>query len=59
MAIWQIDYHITHGPQVDIHSLTGKDALEIDKGIDDRLKEIIAEAKNLGLKGIHKKYYET
>ena len=59
MAIWQIDYHINHGSQINIDSLSGEDAKCIDNDIKEKLIKIIKEAKTLSVEEIKENYYKT
>ncbi len=44
---------------LDVYSVTGEQAKQIDNSITNRIHEICAEAKRLGLEEIKRRHYKT
>lgn len=58
-AIYQIQYHMANKDNLDVYSVTGEQAKQIDNSITNRIHEICAEAKRLGLEEIKRRHYKT
>lgn len=59
MAIYQIQYHMANKGNLDVYSVTGEQAKQIDDSITNRIHEICAEAKRVGLEEIKRRHYKT
>ena len=59
MAVYQIQYHIANKDNLDVYSVTGEQANQINDSITNRIHEIRAEAKRLGLEEIKRRHNKT
>lgn len=59
LAIYQIQYHIDHHKDLNIDKVTGEDAARIDKSIGKRIKDLVIEAKKIGLDEVSRRHNQT
>ena len=59
MAIYQIQYHIDNGDNLNVEKITGELARNINDDINKKLNEICTEAKEIGLEEVNRRHYKT